>query len=88
MLRGSGDSGRGATHAGSRDLRLRARGARTGEVITQFDLPAGLDDGQITFKLAPDREQFLVTAPGGHVGLGSRLGDYITAYTPPDTAHH
>ena len=71
-------------HAGSRDLRLRAHDARTGEVIAQFDLPAGLHAGPITYKLATDRKQFLVIAPGGHVGLGSKLGDYIIAYTLPD----
>jgi len=71
-------------HAGSRDLRLRAHDARTGEVITQFDLPAGLHAGPITYKLAPDRKQFLVIAPGGHIGLGSKLGDYIIAFTLPD----
>ncbi|HEU0175058.1 MAG TPA: hypothetical protein VFV58_12435 [Blastocatellia bacterium] len=75
-------------HAGSRDLRLRAHDARTGEVVTQFDLPAGLHAGPITYKLAPDRKQFLVIAPGGHVGLGSKLGDYIIAYTLPDTVNH
>ncbi len=74
-------------HAGSRDLRLRAHDARTGEVVTQFDLPAGLHAGPITYKLAPDRKQFLVIAPGGHIGLGSKLGDYIIAYTLPDTVN-
>jgi quinoprotein glucose dehydrogenase len=73
-------------HAGSSDPRLRAHDARSGEVITQFDLPAGLHAGPITYKLAPDRKQFLVIAPGGHIGLGSRLGDYIIAYTFPDEA--
>jgi quinoprotein glucose dehydrogenase len=75
-------------HAGSRDLRLRAHDARTGEVIMQFDLPAGLHAGPITYKLAHDRKQFLVIAPGGHIGLGSKLGDYIIAYTLPDTVNH
>jgi quinoprotein glucose dehydrogenase len=68
-------------HAGSRDPRLRAHDARTGEVIAQFDLPAGLHAGPITYKLAPDRKQFLVIAPGGHIGLGSKPGDFIIAYT-------
>jgi glucose dehydrogenase len=67
--------------AGSRDLRLRAHDARTGAVIAQFDLPAGLHAGPVTYKLAADRKQFLVIAPGGHIGLGSKLGDYVIAYT-------
>jgi quinoprotein glucose dehydrogenase len=73
-------------HAGSRDPRLRAHDARTGEVITQFDLPAGLHAGPITYKLAPGRKQFLVVAPGGHIMLGSKLGDYVIAYTLSDKA--
>ncbi|MGH9842767.1 MAG: pyrroloquinoline quinone-dependent dehydrogenase, partial [Blastocatellia bacterium] len=73
-------------HAGTRDPRLRAHDARTGEVIAQFDLPAGLHAGPITYKLAPDRKQFLVVAPGGHIGLGSKLGDYVIAYALPDEA--
>ena len=55
-------------HAGSRDLRLRAHDSLTGEVIAQFDLPAGLHAGPITYKLAPGRKQFLVVAPGGILG--------------------
>jgi quinoprotein glucose dehydrogenase len=69
-------------HAGSRDLRLRAQDARTGAVLAQFPLPAGLHAGPITYKTGG--KQFLVIAPGGHTGLGSKLGDYVIAYTLPD----
>ena len=34
----------------------------------------------------PDGKQFVVVAPGGHVGIGSKLGGYVIAYTLPDTA--
>ena len=47
---------------------------------------AGLHAGPITYKLRRDAKQFLVVAPGGHVGLESTLGDYIIAYTLPDAA--
>jgi glucose dehydrogenase len=47
---------------------------------------SGSHAGPITHKLAPDRKQFLVIAPGSHIDLGSRLGDYIIAYTLPDWA--
>jgi quinoprotein glucose dehydrogenase len=67
-------------HAGSRDLRLRAHDTRSGEVLATFDLPAGLHAGPITYKLRPEGKQFVVVAPGGHVGLGSKLGDYVIAY--------
>jgi quinoprotein glucose dehydrogenase len=53
------------------------------EVEFSFPLPAGLHAGPITYTLRPDGKQFLVVAPGGHIGLGSTLGDYIIAYTLP-----
>jgi quinoprotein glucose dehydrogenase len=70
-------------HAGSRDLRLRAHDSRTGEILATFDLPAGLHAGPITYKLRPGGKQYLLVAPGGHIGLGSKLGDYVIAYTLP-----
>ena len=51
-----------------------------------FDLPAGLHAGPITYKLRPDSKQYLIIAPGGHVGIGSKLGDYVIAYTLPEHA--
>lgn len=70
-------------HAGSRDLRLRAHDAASGEVLATYDLPAGLHGGIITYKLSTGGKQYLVIAPGGHVNLGSKLGDYVIAYTLP-----
>jgi quinoprotein glucose dehydrogenase len=70
-------------HAGTRLPMLRVLDAASGERITTFELPAGLHAGPITYKLAPDGKQFLVVAPGGHVGIGSPLGDYVIAYTLP-----
>ncbi len=70
-------------HSGNRDLRLRAHDSRTGDVVASFDLPAGLHSGPITYGLRPDGKQYLVVAPGGHVGLGSKLGDYVIAYALP-----
>jgi quinoprotein glucose dehydrogenase len=71
-------------HSGTRDLRLRAHDAATGEVVASFDLPAGLHAGPITYKLRPEGKQYVVVAPGGHVGLGSQLGDYVIAFALPD----
>jgi quinoprotein glucose dehydrogenase len=71
-------------HGGTRDQRLWAYETRTGEVRATFDLPAGLHAGPITYKLTPGGKQYLVVAPGGHTTLGSKLGDYIVAYTLPD----
>jgi quinoprotein glucose dehydrogenase len=71
-------------HGGSTDQRLYAYDATTGEVLARFDLPAGLHAGPITYKLRPQGKQYLVVAPGGHTILGSKLGDYVMAYTLSD----
>lgn len=71
-------------HAGTKSPVLRVHDADTGERIAMFELPAGLHAGPITYKLRLDAKQFLVVAPGGHVGLGSPLGDHVIAYTLPD----
>jgi quinoprotein glucose dehydrogenase len=79
-------------HAGTKELTLRAHDARSGEVLASFPIPAGLHAGPITYKLRPKHaqgeslgsgKQYLVIAPGGHKRLGSKLGDYIIAYTLP-----
>jgi len=72
-------------HAGTRRPVLRVHDAETGERIATFALPAGLHAGPITYKLRPDGAQFVVVAPGGHVGIGSPLGDYVIAYSLPFT---
>jgi quinoprotein glucose dehydrogenase len=53
-------------------------------VLARFELPAGLHSGPITYKLRPRGKQYLVVAPGGHSRLGTRLGDFVIAYTLPD----
>jgi quinoprotein glucose dehydrogenase len=71
-------------HAGTALPVLRVHDAATGERVARFDLPAGLHAGPISYKLRPGGRQFLVVAPGGHIGIGSPLGDYVIAYTLPD----
>jgi quinoprotein glucose dehydrogenase len=63
---------------------LRAHDAETGARMTTFDLPAGLHAGPISYRLRPEGRQFLVVAPGGHIGIGSPLGDHVIAYVLPD----
>lgn len=70
-------------HAGTRELALRAHDVETGEVLARFELPAGLHARPISYKLRGDSKQYLVIAPGGHIGLGSKQGDYVIAYTLP-----
>ncbi len=71
-------------HAGTERPVLRVHDAETGARVATFDLPAGLHAGPISYRLRPEGRQFLVVAPGGHVGIGSQLGDYVIAYTLPD----
>jgi quinoprotein glucose dehydrogenase len=71
-------------HSGTVDQRLYAYDADNGNILAKFDLPAGLHAGPITYKITPEGKQYLVIAPGGHRLLGSKLGDYIIAYTLPD----
>jgi quinoprotein glucose dehydrogenase len=71
-------------HAGTKRPVLRVHDAETGERIATFELPAGLHAGPISYRLRPDGKQFLVVAPGGHVGIGSPLGDSVIAYTLPE----
>jgi quinoprotein glucose dehydrogenase len=70
-------------HGGTTEAVLRAHDAADGALVATLPLPAGLHAGPITYKLRPGGKQFLVVAPGGHVGLGSPLGDYVIAYTLP-----
>ena len=70
-------------HAGTVVPELRAHDADTGAVVARIELPAGLHAGPITYRAGPEGKQHLLVAPGGHIGLGSKLGDYVIAYTLP-----
>jgi quinoprotein glucose dehydrogenase len=72
-------------HGGTRDLRLYARDSQTAEILATFELPAGLHAGPITYETAHGHRQLLVIAPGGHVTLGTKLGDFVIAYALPDS---
>jgi quinoprotein glucose dehydrogenase len=73
-------------HAGTRHPVLRVHDTRTGARVATFPLPAGLHAGPISIRTRPDAPQLLIIAPGGHVGLGSPLGDYVIAYALPGEA--
>jgi quinoprotein glucose dehydrogenase len=70
-------------HGGTEELVLRVHDSDSGARIATFPLPAGLHAGPISYKLRANGKQFVVIAPGGHVGLGSKLGDYVIAYALP-----
>jgi len=61
------------------DYYIRAYDVSTGEQLWQDRLPAG---GQSTpMSYAIDGKQYVVTAAGGHGSMGTKLGDYVIAYT-------
>jgi len=67
-------------HAGTPEAVLRVHDTATGALVATFPLPAGLHAGAISYRLRPDGPQWLVIAPGGHIMIGSPLGDYVMAY--------
>jgi quinoprotein glucose dehydrogenase len=63
------------------DSFLRAFDTATGEELWKGRLPAGAQATPMTFRLRPDGKQFVVIAAGGHRVLGSKLGDYLVAFS-------
>jgi hypothetical protein len=45
---------------------------------------SALHAGPIPDELRPEGKQYIVVAPGGHVGLGTPLGDVVMADTLPE----
>ena len=58
---------------------FRAFNTDSGEVMWQAMLPAGGHATPITYEL--NGKQYVVIAAGGHGKLGSKLGDYIVAFS-------
>ncbi len=72
-------------HGATREPVLRVRDLGSGELVAHFELPAGLHAGPISVRRPSDGRQLLILAPGGHVGVGSPMGDWIQAWAlPPD----
>lgn len=65
------------------DTYLRAIRTDTGEEVWKTRLPAGGQATPMSYRLRPDGRQFIVIAAGGHAHLGTKLGDYVVAYTLP-----
>ncbi|AZV38054.1 membrane-bound PQQ-dependent dehydrogenase, glucose/quinate/shikimate family [Komagataeibacter xylinus] len=64
------------------DYYIRAYDVTNGQVLWQDRLPAGGQSTPMTY--AVDGKQYIVTADGGHGSFGTKLGDYIVAYSLPD----
>jgi quinoprotein glucose dehydrogenase len=67
--------------AASMDNYLRAFDSDTGRELWKFELPAGGQATPMTYRV--DGRQYLVIAAGGHGKLGTKLGDYVVAFTLP-----
>ena len=67
--------------AAAMDNRLRAFDADTGKELWAFELPAGGQATPMTYSVGG--KQYLVIAAGGHGKLGTKLGDYVVAFTLP-----
>jgi quinoprotein glucose dehydrogenase len=65
---------------GAIDHFLRAFDVETGAELWKGRLPAGGNATPMTYRLRPDRRQFVVVAAGGHGGLGGKGGDALVAF--------
>lgn len=60
------------------DNYFRAYSTNTGELLWQYELPAGGQATPMTYQV--DGRQYVVIAAGGHGKLGTKLGDYLIAF--------
>jgi len=67
------------------DRYLRAYDLRNGKELWKARLPAGGQATPMTYVSPKSGRQFVVIAAGGHGGLGTKLGDYVVAFAPPQT---
>ena len=63
------------------DNYLRTLDVDTGRELWKRRLPAGGQATPMTYRLAPDQPQMVVIAAGGHGRMGSKLGDYLVAFS-------
>ncbi|MGH0033494.1 MAG: pyrroloquinoline quinone-dependent dehydrogenase [Myxococcota bacterium] len=68
----------------SLDRYLRAYDVETGAELWKARLPAGGQATPMTYRLGPDRRQYVVIAAGGHSTLRTKLGDWVLAYALPE----
>ena len=67
--------------ASTMDGFFRAFNINNGEMIWQAMLPAGGQATPMTYEWKG--KQYVVICAGGHGKLGTKLGDYVMAYTLP-----
>ncbi|MCW4591681.1 glucose/quinate/shikimate family membrane-bound PQQ-dependent dehydrogenase [Gluconacetobacter entanii] len=64
------------------DYYIRAYDVTTGKQLWQDRLPAGGQSTPMTYSV--NGRQFIVTADGGHGSFGTKMGDYVVAYSLPE----
>ncbi len=72
-------SGKLAFVAASMDNHLRAFNSETGELLSEFLLPASAQATPMTYMV--NKKQFIVIAAGGHGKIHTKQGDFIVAYS-------
>jgi quinoprotein glucose dehydrogenase len=60
---------------------LRAFDTHSGAQLWQGRLPAGPQATPMTYRLSATGKQFVVIAAGGHRYMGTKLGDYLVAFS-------
>lgn len=66
-------------HGATADNFIRAYDINTGEVLWQYELPAGGQATPSTY-MGRDGKQYVVISAGGHGSLGTTLGDSVVAF--------
>ena len=69
--------------AAARDTSLRAFDVETGKELWKGPLPASAQATPMTYRLSDNGKQFVVIAAGGHGKMGTKMGDYVVAFTLP-----
>jgi quinoprotein glucose dehydrogenase/quinate dehydrogenase (quinone) len=70
------------------DNYIRAFDTRTGAELWRARLPAGGQAAPISYVSEKSGRQYIVIAAGGHMMLGTELGDYLIAYALPKKDKH
>jgi quinoprotein glucose dehydrogenase len=69
--------------AAAMDNFFRAFDVETGKELWRAELPASAQATPMTYRLSENGRQFVVIAAGGHGKLGTKMGDYVVAFTLP-----
>ena len=69
--------------SGTIDNFLRAFDTETGAELWRGRLPAGGQAGPMTYVSPTTGRQYVVVAAGGHMMLGTDIGDSVVAYALP-----